>query len=160
MTAAQASLTRIPSSTNAATSASSESTSASGVAPANTTVISPRIPSAAQSANSPSVPRRISSWVLVNSRHTTARRCGPSWAAASARQSASRRGDSKNTAVRGSTASTASQLRRADCLRGANPSKQNRSDGNPDTASAVVTAEGPGRQETIRPASIQAETRR
>ena len=36
-------------------------------------------------------------------------------------------------------------------LRGAKPSKQNFSDGRPDTASAVVTADGPGRHCTGRP---------
>ena len=74
--------------------------------------------------------------------------------------SASRRGDSKNTQVRGSAASVVSQDSRADCLRGANPSKQNLSDGRPDTASAVVTADGPGRQLTGSPASTQAATSR
>ncbi len=62
--------------------------------------------------------------------------------------------------VRCSAASDASHLRRAACLRGAKPSKQNRSDGSPDTASAVVTADGPGRQLTGRPASAQAATSR
>jgi len=45
--------------------------------------------------------------------------------------------------VRLSSANDASQLLRAACLRGANPSKQNFSDVNPDTASAVVYACGP-----------------
>ena len=81
-----------------------------------------------------------------------ARRSAPAASTASRRQSASRRGDSKNTHVRGSAASVASQDTRAECLRGANPSKQNLPDGRPDTASAVVTADGPGRQLTGRPA--------
>ena len=74
--------------------------------------------------------------------------------------SASRRGDSKNTHVRGSAASVLSQDTRAECLRGAKPSKQNLSDGSPDTASAVVTADGPGRHCTGTPASMQAATSR
>ena len=45
--------------------------------PATTTVTSPRTPPAAQPASSPRLPRRISSWVLVSSRHTTAGRPGP-----------------------------------------------------------------------------------
>lgn len=79
---------------------------------------------------------------------------------ASSSVSASRRGDSKKTHVRGSTASVASHVIRAECRRGAKPSKQNRSDGRPATASAVVTAEGPGRHEIGNPLSIQADTNR
>src|ERR1700709_1913646 len=45
-------------------------------------------------------PRLTSSCVLVSSRHTTARRSGPSASTASRRHSARRRGDSKNTHVR------------------------------------------------------------
>ena len=46
-------------------------------APSTTRVTSPSTPSAAQAASSASVPRRTSSWVLVSSRQTTARRSGP-----------------------------------------------------------------------------------
>ena len=42
---------------------------------------------------------------------------------------------------RGSVTSVCSQARRGPDLRGGKPSKQNRSTGNPDSASAVVTAE-------------------
>jgi hypothetical protein len=45
-------------------------------------------------------------------------------------------------------------------LRGANPSKQNRSVGRPETANAVVTADGPGRQDTVSPAAAHAVTNR
>ena len=41
-----------------------------------------------------------------------------------------------------------------------NPSKQNRSQGSPDTASAVVTAEGPGSDVTAYPASRAARAAR
>ena len=78
--------------------------SATGCAPASTTVISPSTPSSAHSASSASDPRRISSCTFVSSRHTTARRSPPSSSTASRRHSASRRGDSKNTTVRGSAA--------------------------------------------------------
>ena len=44
--------------------------------------------------------------------------------------------------------------------RGGNPSKLNRSVGSPETASAVVTADGPGRAVTRSPAAAAAETSR
>src|SRR2546430_13528162 len=59
-------------------------------------------------------------------------------------------GDSKKTVVRGSVASPLSHRAFSPVRRGAKPSKQNRSHGRPDRASAVVTAEGPGRQVTGR----------
>ena len=108
--------------------------------------------SPAQAASSASGPRRTSSWVLVSSRQTAAGRSGPNADTASARKSASRCGASKKTIVRGSAASAARALRRRPPLRGGNPSKVNRSLGRPDTASAVVTADGPGRQVTGTPA--------
>jgi hypothetical protein len=43
-------------------------------------------------------------------------------------------------------------------LRGGKPSKQNRSVGSPDTASAVVTAEGPGTAVTTIPSAAAAAT--
>ena len=106
------------------------------------------------------VPRRTSSWVLVSSRQITARRCGPSTSTMSASASASRCGASKNTSVRGSVDSACSARRRSPPLRGRKPSKQNRSTGSPDTASATVTADGPGRQVTAKPASTAPATRR
>ena len=45
-------------------------------------------------------------------------------------------------------------------LRGGNPSKQNRSVGRPETASAAVTAEGPGSTVTAIPAATAAATSR
>ena len=48
--------------------------------------------------------------------------------------------------------------RRSPPLRGRKPSKQNRSTGSPETASAVVTADGPGTEVTGTPASIAART--
>ena len=69
--------------------------------PATTRVISPRTApepppaAAAHPASSASVPRTISSWILVSSRHTTARRSPPCEAASSARVTATRRPASK-----------------------------------------------------------------
>ena len=57
---------------------------------------------------------------------------------------ATRRGDSSSTSVRRSVARTASRARRSPGPRGRKPSKTQRSDGRPETASAVVTADGPG----------------
>ncbi len=62
--------------------------------------------------------------------------------------------------VRRSSASSANLLARSPALRGGNPSKQNRSLGSPDTASAAVTADGPGSTVTVTPASIAAVTSR
>ena len=45
-------------------------------------------------------------------------------------------------------------------LRGGKPSKQNRSLGRPETASAVVTADGPGSEVTLIPASTARRVRR
>jgi hypothetical protein len=73
---------------------------------------------------------------------------------------ASLRADSKKTWVRRSAASSAKRLARSPGRRGGNPSKQNRSVGSPDTASAVVTAEGPGSAVTLMPAAAAAATRR
>ena len=50
------------------------------------------------------------------------------------------------------------RARRSPALRGRKPSKQNRSTGSPETASAVVTADGPGTDVTAMPASIAART--
>ena len=47
---------------------------------------------------------------------------------------------------------------RSPSLRGGKPSKQNRSVGSPDTASAVVTAEGPGTAVTTIPSAAAAAT--
>jgi hypothetical protein len=115
---------------------------------------------AAHSVSSASVPRTISSCVLVSSRQTTAARSSPCEERSSARVAASRRGDSKNTWVRGSAASSASRRSRSPGLRGTKPSKQNRSVGRPETASAVVTADGPGTAVTRTPAAAAAATTR
>jgi hypothetical protein len=97
---------------------------------------------------------------LVSSRQTTAARSSPCDDRSSARVTATRRGDSKKTWVRGSAASSANRLIRSPALRGGNPSKQNRSVGSPDTASAVVTADGPGTAVTRTPAVTAAATTR
>nr|BFE67724.1 hypothetical protein GCM10020092_010250 [Actinoplanes digitatis] len=62
--------------------------------------------------------------------------------------------------MRGSAASSRSRERRPEPVRGRKPSKQNRSLGRPDSASAVVTALGPGAAVTAKPASSAARTRR
>ena len=73
---------------------------------------------------------------------------------------ASLRGDSKNTCVRVSAARSANRRSRSPALRGGNPSKQNLSVGSPETASAVVTADGPGTAVTLIPAAAAAATSR
>ena len=62
--------------------------------------------------------------------------------------------------VRGSVASSASRRARSPALRGGKPSKQNRSVGSPDTASAAVTADGPGSTVTAASAAAAAATSR
>ena len=69
-------------------------------------------------------------------------------------------GASKNTIVRCSAARSARRRARSPALRGRKPSKQNRSTGSPETASAVSTAEGPGTAMTSTPASRAAATSR
>jgi hypothetical protein len=78
----------------------------------------------------------------------------------SARVAASLRPDSKYTWVRRSAASSAKRRPRSPARRGGNPSKENRSVGSPDTASAVVTAEGPGSAVIVMPAAAAAATSR
>ena len=75
---------------------------------------------AAQSASSASVPRLISSWVLVSSRHTTACRSSPCEAASPASVAASLRPASKKTWVRRSSASSAKRRARSPWPRGGN----------------------------------------
>jgi hypothetical protein len=62
--------------------------------------------------------------------------------------------------VRLSAASSAKRVLRCPFPRGGNPSKQNLSVGSPETASAVVTAEGPGSAVTRKPAAAAAATSR
>ena len=69
-------------------------------------------------------------------------------------------GASKNTIVRRSPASADNARARSPPLRGRKPSKQNRSTGSPETASAMSTALGPGTQVTGTPDSMAALTRR
>jgi hypothetical protein len=90
----------------------------------------------------------------------TAGRCAPCDSVSSLSVGCRRRGDSKNTCVRGSAASSAKRERRSPGLRGGNPSKQNLSVGSPDTASAVVRADGPGIAVTRIPAATAAVTTR
>ena len=104
--------------------------------------------------------RSTSSWVLVSSRHSAARRCPPKALARSVRVSWTRRGDSKKIRVWASLASELSSRARSPLLRGRNPSKLKRSLARPDSASAVSTAEGPGATVTGTSASIAALTRR
>ena len=133
------------SATSAASDAGSVGTSAAVGAPSTTIVTSPRTPSAAQAARSASPPRRTSSWVLVSSRHTAPRRSSPN--------ALGHRGERGLGPVRRLEEHHRPRLvapaRRAagtarPALRGRNPSKQNRSTGSPETASAVSTADGPG----------------
>ena len=72
----------------------------------------------------------------------------------------SRCGASKNTIVRGSSASSPSRRARSPGFRGRNPSNVNRSTGSPLSASAVSTADGPGTAVMSTPASIAAATSR
>ncbi|SCD50173.1 hypothetical protein GA0115240_11156 [Streptomyces sp. DvalAA-14] len=123
-------------------------------------MISPRTPCAAQAANSCSGPRLTSSYVLVSSRQTAARRSGPKTSAIAPRVSSIRCGASKYTSVRRSAATSRSRDSRSPALRGRNPSKQKRSTGSPDTASAVSTADGPGTAVTVIPRSTAAATSR
>src|SRR6202042_764318 len=97
---------------------------------------------------------------LVSSRQTTARRPGPNAVASSSRVARIRLAASKKTRVRGSAASSAKRRARSPAFAGGNPSKQNRSVGRPDTASAAVTADGPGRPLPRAPASAAAATSR
>ena len=154
----------VPSDSRSATAArklsGSAATSATAVAPVTTMVTSPRTPSAAQSASVATGPRRTSSWVLVSSRHTAAARSAPKASAIADRAACVRWGASKNTIVRSSAASAASRRARSPALRGRKPSKQNRSTGRPETASAVSTADGPGTAVTSMPASTAAATSR
>ena len=69
-------------------------------------------------------------------------------------------GASKNTSVRCSCSSAASRRARSPGLRGRKPSKQNRSTGSPETASAVSTAEGPGMLVMVMSRSTAAATSR
>ena len=119
-------------------------------APATTIVTSPRTPSAAQATSSASGPRRTSSCVLVSSRHTAAARSSPNASASAASAAPVRCGASKNTIV-ALAGQSARRRARSPALRGRNPSKQNRSTGSPETASAVSTAEGPARRSPARP---------
>ncbi|MCW2930997.1 MAG: hypothetical protein JWM19_1959 [Actinomycetia bacterium] len=106
------------------------------------------------------MPRRISSCTLVSSRQTTAARSGPCDALSSRKVACTRRGDSKKTWVRGSVASSVKRAWRSPGLRGGKPSKQNLSVGSPETARAVVSAEGPGIAVTRIPACAAAVTTR
>ncbi len=72
----------------------------------------------------------------------------------------SRWGASKKIMVRGSDARAASAAARSPALRGRKPSKQKRSVGRPETASAASVALGPGRTVTSTPAAIAAVTAR
>ncbi|GAA3424697.1 hypothetical protein GCM10018953_18800 [Streptosporangium nondiastaticum] len=96
----------------------------------------------------------------MSSRQTAAGRSGPNAAAIASSAAASRCGASKNTIVRSSAARAASLRARSPGLRGGKPSKQKRSLGRPDTARAVVTAEGPGSEVTVIPASTARLVRR
>ena len=130
------------------------------MAPCTTIVTSPRTPPAAHVTRSASPARRTSSWVLVSSRHTAAGRSAPNASAIAASVASVRCGDSKKTIVRRSPRSSASIRRRSPGLRGGKPSKQKRSTGSPDTASAVSTADGPGTEVTVIPRSTAAATSR
>ena len=129
--------------------ATSDSTSAFGVAPASTTVTRRSTPSFAHSASSASEPRNN---LLMRLRQLATH---DDLAVGAQRLDGvlERLGQPprrlEEHAVRDSKARVPSQVIRAECLRGAKPSKQNLSDGSPDTASAVVTADGPGKHEIV-----------
>ena len=101
-----------------------------------------------------------SSWVLVSSRHTAPARPPPKAPAMRTRVSWTRRGDSKKIRVRGSVASAPRNRSASPALRGTNPSKAKRSEGRPDSASAVRGAEGPGIAETGTPCAMASVTTR
>ena len=121
-------------------------------APATTRVTSPRTSPAAQAASSASgaadgSPRR--SWSAPGRPRPAgpARRPRPSPPGSPPSGAAPRR--TPSCAAR--AASSASRRRRSPALRGRKPSKQNRSTGRPETASAVSTADGPGTAVTRMP---------
>src|SRR5262249_35570898 len=162
-TEAIASLRDWPPASRSETSAASAAASGAVLttdAPPTTSVSSPRTSPAAHVASSPRPPRRTCSYFLVSSRHTAAGRAAPNALAISDSVAASRCGASKNTSVRGSAANEARVRRRSPARRGRKPSKQNRSTGSPDTASAAVTADGPGSTVTSMPSAMAATTRR
>ena len=156
-TSAIAAFRSVPACSRAATAATSAAGSASAGrrgAPPTTSVISPAHPAGGPVRQ---LGQRAPADLLVGLGHLPAgrrravRRRGPRPASASV--AASRCGASKSTTVRRSSASASSARRRSPGRRGRKPSKQNRSDGSPDSASAVVTADGPGTAVTGTPAA-------
>ena len=103
--------------------------------------------SSAHCASSASDPRRTSSWTLVSSRHTTARRCPPSSSTASRKavgQPPRRLEEHRGARLGGQTGQPGCDGRTACVAR--TPRSRTGLTGRPETASAVVTADGPGRQ--------------
>src|SRR5512139_287952 len=150
-------------SSNARATNASSGVASGPLAPATTSVISPRAKLSSLRAicsSSSRLPRYTLSCILVSSRATQAARSRPKAIARSSRGSTMRCGASKKTSVRASSASVRRRSRRAAGREGRNPSKQNRSTGNPLTARATSTAEGPGTACTAMPASMAARTRR
>ena len=91
------------------------------------------------------MPRRISSCTLVSSRQTTAARSSPCERRSSCRVDGEPVAATRRTPGCGGRRPVRRTVRsRSPGLRGGNPSKQNLSVGSPETASAVVTADGPG----------------
>ena len=131
-----------------------------GAAPATTSVTSPRSPPAAQATSRTG----SSADLLVGLRQLPADR-RPALGARTRRPSppGSRLCGAAPRRTPWSAArrpAPASRRRRSPALRGRKPSKQNRSTGSPDTASAVSTADGPGTAVTAMPCSTAAETSR
>jgi hypothetical protein len=113
------------------------------------TVTSPRTPAWAI-ATGPQGPRRTSSYVFVSSRHSR-RSIGPKAAAIA---SALPRSIRLEEAPSSDSPRPAWPTRPIPRSRGRKPSKQNLSDGRPDSASAVIAADGPGTEVTTNPARV------
>ena len=149
------------SSTSAARTAASTAASSAGSgagAPPTTSTTSPAYLARGERClgGSASVPRQTSSWSLVSSRTTATGRARarrrparPRWRppvpAPRGRRSCARR-----------SSSAATRRRRAEPLRGRNPSTQKRSVASPLTTSAPRTDDGPGTVLTVSPADGQA----
>ena len=103
------------------------------------------------------VPRKTSSWTFVISRHA-ARRRSPSTSAMSASVASRRCGASNRTSVARRDDTPLRAARRAFGVRGRKPRNWNVSAGNPETASAAVTADGPGTLTTPNPARATSAT--
>ena len=117
--------------------------------PSTTTVLSPR-PGPRErkdSASCASVPRSVSSWSLVSSLATQARR-SPRICAASESESARRCGASNQTSVSARSRRLSRYRRLSPPRAGRNPRKRWGTAGSPETESAAAGADGPGTTRT------------